>query len=102
MLSRLDKTGREFLKRLAEEHGALTWGETKSLFGTKDWPAFVAGPGKKIDKEVHRLVGDKGASLIWRVEHEWIGLEKGEDEVCRLHVDGPALAALREAAGFAG
>ncbi len=102
LLARLDKTSREFLKRMAEEHGALTWGETKALFGTKDWQSFAAGPGRKIEKEVRRLLGDKGANLIWRIEHEWIGLEKGEDEVCRLHIDGPALAALRDVAGFGG
>ena len=71
------------------------------LFNLKDWDDFIGGPQKKIDKIVQRMTGDKSARLIWRVEHEWIGLEKGRDEACRLHVDGPALEALRAAAGAA-
>ena len=94
----LEPAHRAFLRRLVEERGALTWGETKALFGLRSWDDYAGGPGKAIEKQVHRVLADKHTHLIWRVEHEWIGLEKGEDEACRLHIDGPALAALGEAA----
>jgi len=96
LIARAGKVAAAFLKRFAEEHGAVTWGETKHTFGMKSFDEFAEGPLKKLDKAVHKLTGVE-APLIWRVEHEWIGLEKGEDEVCRLHVDGPALAALKAA-----
>jgi len=96
LIARAGKVAAPFLKRFAEEHGAVTWGETKHTFGVKSFDEFAEGPLKKLDKAVHKLTGVE-APLIWRVEHEWIGLEKGEDEVCRLHVDGPALAALKAA-----
>jgi len=94
----LEPAHRAFLARLVEERGALTWGETKALFGLKSWDDYASGPGKAIERQVHRVLADKHTHLVWRVEHEWVGLEKGEDEVCRLHVDGPALEALAEAA----
>jgi hypothetical protein len=94
LIERAGKVMAPFLKRFAEEHGAVTWGETKQTFGVKSFEEFVEGPLKKLDKAVHKLTGVE-TPLIWRVEHEWIGLEKGEDEVCRLHIDGPALAALK-------
>lgn len=101
LLERVEKTSRKFLIRFTEEHGALTWGEAKTLFGLKDWDEFADGPLKKIEKQVHRLLDDKSARLIWRIEHEWLGLEKGGDEACRLHIDGPALEALKIAAATA-
>jgi hypothetical protein len=101
LLAQLDKTSAEFLKRIAAGHGALTWGETKALFDLKDWEGFSSGPGRTILRTVRHITHDKAARLIWRIEHEWEGLEKGEDEVCRLHIDGPALQALREVTGHA-
>jgi hypothetical protein len=97
LLAQLDKTSVEFLKRIAANHGALTWGETKSLFDLNDWEGFSSGPGRTILRAVRHITQNKAARLIWRIEHEWEGLEKGEDEACRLHVDGAALEALREA-----
>jgi hypothetical protein len=97
LLGRADKPMRNFLSRLAEEDGALTWGETKVTFDVKSWPEFADGPLKKLEKALHRVTGEKNSVLIWRIESEWIGLEKGEDEPCRLHVDGPALTALKAA-----
>ena len=99
LLARLDATSVEFLKRLAAAHGALTWGETKTLFKLKEWNDFASGPGKTLARAVREALGDTSARLVWRVEHEWEGLEKGEDEVCMLRVDGAALQALREATG---
>src|SRR5271169_4272420 len=101
LLRQVDKTSAELLTRIAANHGALTWGETKALFELKDWEAFTSGPGKAILRAVRHILHDKSARLIWRNEHEWEGLEKGEDEVCRLHIDGTALEALREATGTA-
>ena len=97
LLGRLDKVSVEFLTRLAASHGALTWGEVKALFGVKSYDSFESGAGKDIAKAARHVLHDKSARLVWRNEHEWIGLEKGEDEACRLHVDGPALQALKEA-----
>jgi len=97
LLGRAEKPMRNFLSRLVEEDGALTWGETKMTFEVKTWPEFAEGPLKKLEKALHRVTGEKNSVLIWRIEPEWIGLEKGEDEPCRLHVDGPALAALKAA-----
>ena len=57
----------------------------------------ISGAGKDIAKAARPVLHDKSARLVWRNEHEWIGLEKGEDVACRLHVDGPALQALKEA-----
>jgi hypothetical protein len=99
LLAQVDKTSAEFLKRIAANHGALTWGETKALFDLKDWEGYSSGPGRKILHAVRQVTHDKAARLVWRIEHEWEGLEKGEDEVCRLHIDGAALQALREATG---
>ena len=101
LLGQVDKASAEFLKRIAANHGALTWGETKALFDLRDWEGFSSGPGRAILRTVRHVTQDKAARLIWRIEHEWEGLEKGEDEVCRLHVDGAALQALREATGHA-
>ena len=98
LLGQLDKTSAEFLKRIAANHGALTWGETKTLFDLKDYEGFSSGPGRTILRTVRHIAQNKAARLIWRIEHEWEGLEKGEDEVCRLHIDGGALEALQEAA----
>jgi hypothetical protein len=95
LVAKAGKSMAAYLRRFAEEHGAITWGETKHTFDVKSWDEFSAGPLKKLERTVQRITGDKGGALIWRVEHEWLGLEKGEDEVCRLHVDGPALAALK-------
>lgn len=100
LLAQLDSKSVEFLKRLAAAHGGLTWGETKALFKLKTWDDFVSGPGKALARAARHASGDKSARLVWRVEHEWEGLEKGEDEVCMLRVDGAALQALREATGF--
>ena len=97
LLGHAERPMRQFLSRLVEEGGALTWGETKLAFDVKSWSDFADGPLKKLDKALHRLTGDKSSVLVWRIEPEWIGLEKGEDEPCRLHVDGPALAALKSA-----
>lgn len=97
LLKHAGKPMADFLSRLVEEHGAITWGEAKQTFDVRTFAEFAEGPLKKLEKSVHRLGGEHNSPLIWRVEHEWIGLEKGEDEVCRLHIDGPALEALREA-----
>lgn len=97
LIAQLNPKGAEFLKRIAANHGALTWGETKALFKLKDWDAFLSGPGKDLARAARHVLHDKSARLVWRVEHEWEGLEKGEDEVCLLHIDGAALQALREA-----
>lgn len=99
LLSQVDKKCAEFLKRVAANQGVLTWGETKALFNVKDWDAFTSGPGKTLARATRHVLHDKSARLVWRIEHEWEGLEKGEDEVCMLHVDGAALQALREATG---
>jgi len=99
LLSQVDKKCAEFLKRVAAGQGVLTWGETKALFNVKDWDAFTSGPGKTLARAARHVLHDKSARLVWRIEHEWEGLEKGEDEVCMLHVDGAALQALREATG---
>jgi hypothetical protein len=99
LLSQVDEKCGQFLTRIAAGDGVLTWGETKALFKIKDWDAFASGPGKALARAVRRVLDDKSARLVWRIEHEWEGLEKGEDEVCMLHVDGPALQALREATG---
>jgi len=44
----------------------------------------------------------RGASahLVWRIDHEWEEREEGEDEICRLHIDGAALTVRREATGL--
>jgi hypothetical protein len=99
LLSQVDEKCADFLKRVAANQGVLTWGETKALFHIKDWDAFASGPGKTLARAVRHVLHDKSARLVWRTEHEWEGLEKGEDEVCMLHVDGAALQALREATG---
>jgi hypothetical protein len=100
LLSRVDTNCAEFLERLAAQHGMLTWGETKALFEVRNWEAFATGPGKQIAREVRHVLHNRSARLVWRIDHEWEELEKGEDEVCRLHIDGAALSALREATGL--
>lgn len=99
LLAHVDERCAEFLGRIAANQGELTWGETKALFKIADWAAFASGPGKSLARAVRHILQDKSARLVWRMEHEWEGLEKGEDEVCMLHVDGAALQALREATG---
>lgn len=99
LLAQVDEKCADFLKRVAANQGVLTWGETKALFHVKDWDAFTSGPGKTLARAVRHILQDKSARLVWRIEHEWEGLEKGEDEVCMLHIDGAALQALREATG---
>lgn len=37
---------------------------------------------------------------VWRIDHEWEEREEGEDEICRLHIDGAALTVRREATGL--
>jgi activator of HSP90 ATPase len=100
LLSRLDKRSAEFLTRLAAHHGLLTWGETKTLFDVRNWEAFASGSGKQIAREVRHVLHDRKARLVWRIDHEWEEREEGEDEICRLHIDGAALTALREATGL--
>jgi hypothetical protein len=99
LLAHVDEKCVEFLRRIAANQGVLTWGETKTLFKIADWDAFTSGPAKSLARAVRQILQDKSARLVWRIEHEWEGLEKGEDEVCMLHVDGAALQALREATG---
>jgi hypothetical protein len=98
LLASLDKKNAELLKRIASNDGWITWGEMKQLFGVKDWTAFQAGPGREIAQALRDLLNNKSAVLIWRNESEWEGLDEGAEEVCKAHVDGAALVALREAA----
>ena len=100
LLSRVDTTCAEFLERLAADRGMLTWGETKALFEVRNWEAFATGPGKQIAREVRHVLHDQSARLVWRIDHEWEEREKGGDEAFQLHIDGPALTALREAIGL--
>ena len=100
LLSRVDTTCAEFLERLAADRGMLTWGEAKALFEVRNWEAFATGPGKQIAREVRHVLHDKSARLVWRIDQAWEELETGEDEAFRLHIDGPALSALREAIGL--
>jgi hypothetical protein len=100
LLSRVDTTCAEFLERLAAQRGMLTWGETKALFEVRNWEAFATGPGKQIAREVRHVLQDKSARLVWRIDQAWEELETGGDEAIRLHIDGPALTALREATGL--
>jgi hypothetical protein len=100
LLSRVDITCAEFLERLAADRGMLTWAETKALFAVRNWDAFATGPGKQIAREVRHVLHDSSARLVWRIDQAWEELERGEDEACRLHIDGPALTALREATGL--
>jgi len=102
LLSHVDKTCAEFLTRLAANNGMLTWGETKTLFDVRNWEAFATGPGRQLARAIRHVLHDSKARLVWRIDHEWEELEKGEDEVCRLHVDGAALHALRAATGAVG
>ena len=99
LLSRVDTNCAEFLERLAADCGTLTWGETKTLFEVRNWEAFATGPGKQIAREVRHVLQDKSARLVWRIDHEW-ERDKGADEAFQLHIDGPALTALREAIGL--
>ena len=102
LIARLDEKSAEFLRRIASNDGWITWGEMKQHFGVKEWGAFRSGPGNRITRALRDILDDKSARLVWREEHEWEGLEDGEDEVCKAHVDGAALVALREAAGLEG
>ena len=45
LLAEVDKASAEFLKRVAANHGALTWGETKALFDLRDWEGILLGAG---------------------------------------------------------
>lgn len=98
LLAALSKKNAELLKRIATNDGWITWGEVKQLYGTRDWSGFKAGAWKEITQGLRDIVSDKSASLVWRNESEWEGLDEGENEICKIHVDGAALIALREAA----
>ena len=100
LLSRVDTNCAEFLERLAADRGMLTWGETKALFEVRNWEAFATGPGKRIAREVRHVLHNQSARLVWRIDHEWEERDKGGDEAFQLHIDGPALTALREAIGL--
>jgi hypothetical protein len=98
LLATLSKKNADLLRRIAENDGWITWGEVKQLYGARDWSAFKAGAWKEITQASRDVLNDKSASLVWRNESEWEGLDEGENEICKIHVDGAALIALREAA----
>jgi hypothetical protein len=100
LLAGLDAKSVDFLKRIAAADGWIAWGEMKQHFGIKEWGAFRSGSGNKITRAVRDILDNKSARLVWREEHEWEGLDEGEDEACKVYVDGAALVALREACGL--
>jgi hypothetical protein len=100
LLSRIDLKSVHFLKQLAANNGSITWGEMRAIFGIekkKDWSAFSAGYGKGITRALRHILQDKSARLVWWVDEDW------DDEVdwdsCLVHIDGPALQALRATVG---
>jgi len=97
LLAGLDDRQIRFCNHIAANDGWITWGEVKQNFGVRDWDAFTDGPGREINAALQNLVRDKSARLFWRDEKEWFGREEGENEVCKIYVDGAALAALRQA-----
>jgi hypothetical protein len=100
LLARIDQNHASFLKRIAENDGWVSWGETKQHFGVKDWRAFERGPGGLIDRALREVTHHRTGRLVWRNEEDWKGLDEGADEVCNLLVDGAALVGLREALGL--
>jgi len=98
LLATLSKKNADFLRIIAANDGWITWGEAKQLHEVRDWPAFKAGGWKEITQAMRDILNDKSASLLWRNEREWEGLDEGENEICKIRVDGAALIALREAA----
>jgi hypothetical protein len=96
-LATLSKKNADLLKRIAANDGWITWGEVKKLYDVGDWSAFKAGPWKEITQTLRDVLNDKSASLVWRNESEWEGLDEGENEICKIRMDGAALIALREA-----
>ncbi len=87
-----------FLKKLAANGGAMTWGEARAIFGiadTKDWSAYGSYFGRGITRAVRRILQDRQARLVWWHDHDrtWSAADK---DPAMLFVDGSALQALRE------
>jgi hypothetical protein len=100
LLSRIDPKSVHFLKQLAANNGAITWGDTRTIFGiadNDDWSSFSAGYGKGITRAMRHMLGDKSARLVWwkHTKQQW---DDDPDSVV-LRVDGPTLHALRQATG---
>jgi hypothetical protein len=102
LLSRVDEKSQHFLKQLAANDGAITWGEMRKIFGIveeDDWASFSAGYGKGITRALRNILQDKSARLVWRHDEDWN--ESQESDPCEVYIDGPALQALHEAASLA-
>jgi hypothetical protein len=102
LLSRIDEKSVRFLKQLAANDGTISWGEMRKIFGIEkeeDWSSFSAGYGKGITRAVRHILADKSARLVWWIDEDWDQSE--ESDPCEVYVDGPALQALRDAAGIA-
>src|SRR4051812_37651868 len=69
LLSRIDARSVQFLKQIAaNDDGAITWGEMRTIFGFKnvgDWAAFSGSFGKGITRALRHILGDKSARLVW-------------------------------------
>jgi hypothetical protein len=99
LLSRINGKSVHFLKTLAANDGAITWGEMRNIFGipkVENWDWFSAGHGKGITRALRHILNDKSARLVWWNDQEWDGVPLAQQDSCKVYVDGPALDALRE------
>jgi hypothetical protein len=99
LLSRVDPKSAEFLKKIGENNGTISWGDTRAIFGIEaagDWSAFASSYGRGITRAVRYVTGIKSARLVWWNNPDW---DEENPDPFTLHVDGPALQALRLAVG---
>lgn len=102
LLSRIDPRSAEYLKAIARNaDGTMTWKDMRPIFGiekAEDWPAYSGSFGKGITRAYRKILGDPTAKLVWWNDADWEDVD-WDDEMCAVFVDGPALDALRAAAG---
>ena len=100
LLSRIDQKSVHFLRAIAADPaGSITWKEMRTIFGLgkKDWSGYSRSYGKGITRAFRSaLGGHKSARLIWWEDYIW-DFHDWDDPEVKVHIDGPALVALREA-----
>lgn len=97
IVERIDARSKKFLRELATNGGSLTWREMRNVFEIgDDWSEFSRGYGKGITRVTRHVLRDPNARLVWWNDETWND-DDGDDPVNTVHIDGPALAALRSA-----
>lgn len=98
LIRRVHAASANFLKRIAEENGRLTWSEMRQIFGYQgqDWTAFSNSHNRGINNSLGSILNKTGVRLVhWDDDApEWE--EEGWDNA-PVYVDGQALQSLKAA-----